>query len=142
MAKNVDIQNAKYQEAVHLKYAGESYIVIAKKLKTPLSTVRKWFMFGGLLKEEYDKYRDEQNEIKKADATEILRKNLAVAASMMIALMGSSDDNVKFRAAKEVLDRELGSPKETVEHRGLFGTDLSYEQILRKAREKQPPPDG
>ncbi len=141
MAKNVDIQNAKYQEAVRLKYNGESYIVIAKKLKTPLSTVQKWFAFGGLLKEEYDKYRDEQNEIKKADAQEILRKNLAVAASMMIALMGSSDDNVKFRAAKEVLDRELGSPKETVEHRGLFGTDLSYEQILRKAREK-PPPDG
>ncbi len=142
MAKNVDIQNAKYQEAVRLKYAGESYITVAKKLKTPLSTVQKWFMFGGLLKEEYDKFRDEQNELKKADAQEILRKNLAVAASMMIALMGSSDDNVKFRAAKEVLDRELGSPKETVEHRGLFGTDLSYEQILRKAREKQPPPDG
>ena len=141
MAKNVDIQNAKYQEAVRLKYAGESYIVIAKKLKTPLSTEQKWFMFGGLLKEEYDKFRDEQNELKKADAQEILRKNLAVAASMMIALMGSSDDNVKFRAAKEVLDRELGSPKETVEHRGLFGTDISYEQILRKAREK-PPPDG
>ena len=141
MAKNVDIQNQKYQEAISLKYSGESYIVIAKKLKTPLSTVQKWFMFGGLLKEEYDKFRDEQNEVKKADAQEILRKNLAVAASMMIALMGSSDDNVKFRAAKEVLDRELGSPKETVEHRGLFGTDLSYEQILRKAREK-PPPDG
>lgn len=141
MAKNVDIQNTKYQEAVQLKYAGESYIVIAKKTKTPLSTVKKWFMFGGLLKEEYDKFRDEQNEIKKADAQEILRKNLAVAASMMIALMGSSDDNVKFRAAKEVLDRELGSPKETVEHRGLFGSDLSYEQILRKSREK-PPPDG
>jgi hypothetical protein len=60
---------------------------------------------------------------------------------MLVALMASADDNVKFRAAKELLDRELGSPKETVEHRGLFGTDLSYEQILRKAREK-PPPDG
>ena len=141
MAKNVDIQNEKYQEAVRLKYAGESYIAISKKLKTPISTVQKWFMFSGLLKNEYEKYRDEQNEFKKSEAQEILRKNLALAASMMIALMGSSDDNVKFRAAKEVLDRELGSPKETVEHRGLFGTDISYEQILRKAREK-PPPDG
>jgi hypothetical protein len=141
MKRRADKSNEKYQEAIHLKYSGESYMVIARKLKTPLSTVQKWFVFGGLLKDEYDTYRDEQNEVKKADATEILRKNLAVAASMMIALMGSSDDNVKFRAAKEVLDRELGSPKETVEHRGLFGTDLSYEQILRKAREK-PPPDG
>lgn len=138
MAKNVDIQSEKYQEAIRLKYAGESYLSISKKIKTPLGTVQKWFMLGGLLKEEYENYRDEQNEFKKTEAQEILRKNLSVAASMMIALMGSPDDNVKFRAAKEVLDRELGSPKETVEHRGLFGSDQSYEQILRKARERPP----
>lgn len=138
MKKRADKNNEKYQEAIRLKYAGESYPVIGKKLKTPVSTVEKWFCIGGILKEQYDTYREEQNEFKKSEAQEILRKNLSVAASMMIALMGSPDDNVKFRAAKEVLDRELGSPKETVEHRGLFGSDQSYEQILRKAREKPP----
>jgi hypothetical protein len=59
---------------------------------------------------------------------------------MLVALMGSADDGVKFRASKEILDRELGSPKETIEHKGLFGSGLNYEQILRKARDK--PPDG
>jgi transposase len=141
MAKNSDKLNAKYQDAIRLKYEGETYAAIAKALKTPLSTVQKWFAFGGLLKDEYEKYRDEQNEFKKAESQEILRKNLAAAASMMVTLLSSKDDNVRFRAAKEILDRELGSPKETIEHQGLFGTDLSYEQILRKAREK-PPPDG
>jgi hypothetical protein len=140
MNKKVDIKCTKYQEAIRLKYNGESYPVIARKLKTPVSTVEKWFAFGGLLKEEYETYRDTQNEVKKNQAEWIMHKSVETAASMLVALMGSVDDNVKFRACKEILDRELGSPKETIEHKGLYGTGLSYEQILKKARER--PPDG
>ncbi len=140
MAK-IDTKSKRSHDAIRLKYEGESYDAIAKAIKTPVETVRGWFKSSGALKAEYDKYSDEQNEFKKREAQEIIRKNITTAASMLVALMASADDNVKFRAAKELLDRELGSPKETVEHRGLFGTDLSYEQILRKSREK-PPPDG
>jgi transposase len=140
MSKRTDTKNVKHQEAVRLKYNGESYPVIAKKLKVSVYTVEGWFAFGGLLKEEYDKFRDEQNEIRKDQALWILQKNVETAATMLVALMGSADDGVKFRASKEILDRELGSPKETVEHKGLFGSGLNYEQILRKARDK--PPDG
>ncbi len=140
MSKKVDIKTGKYQEAIRLKYNGESYPVIARKIQTPVSTVEKWFTFGGLLKDEYEKYRDEQNENRKLQAQWIMQKSVETAASMLVALMGSPDDGVKFRACKEILDRELGSPKETIEHKGLYGTGLSYEQILRKARER--PPDG
>ncbi len=140
MSKRTDTKNIKHQEAVRLKYNGESYPVIAKKLKVSVYTVEGWFAFGGLLKEEYDKFRDEQNEIRKDQALWVLQKNVETAATMLVALMGSADDGVKFRASKEILDRELGSPKETVEHKGLFGSGLNYEQILRKARDK--PPDG
>ncbi len=140
MNKKVDIKCTRYQEAIRLKYNGESYPVIARKLKTPVSTVEKWFAFGGLLKEEYETYRDGQNEIRKNQAEWILHKSVETASSMLVALMGSPDDGVKFRACKEILDRELGSPKETIEHKGLYGTGLSYEQILKKARER--PPDG
>ena len=140
MSKRTDTKNVRHQEAVRLKYNGESYPVIAKKLKVSVYTVEGWFAFGGLLKEEYDKFRDEQNEIRKDQALWILQKNVETAATMLVALMGSADDGVKFRASKEILDRELGSPKETVEHKGLFGSGLNYEQILRKARDK--PPDG
>ena len=140
MTKRSDTKNQKYQEAIRLKYNGESYPVIAKKLKVSVYTVEGWFAFGGLLKEEYDKFRDEQNEIRKDQALWILQKNVETAATMLVALMGSPDDGVKFRASKEILDRELGSPKETVEHKGLFGSGLNYEQILRKSRDK--PPDG
>lgn len=137
----IDPKSKRAHDAIRLKYDGESYDVISKAIKTPVETVRSWFKPTGTLRTEYDAYSDEQNDFKKREAQETMRKNITTAASMLVALMGSADDNVKFRAAKELLDRELGSPKETVEHRGLFGTDLSYEQILRKAREK-PPPDG
>lgn len=140
MSKRTDTKNAKYQEAIRLKYNGESYPVIAKKLKVSVYTVEGWFAFGGLLKDDYDTFRDEQNEIRKQQAEWILQKNVETAATMLVALMGSADDGVKFRASKEILDRELGSPKETIEHKGLFGSGLNYEQILRKARDK--PPDG
>ncbi len=137
----IDPKSKRANDAIRLKYEGESYDSIAKTLKTPVETVRSWFKPSGLLREQYEGYSDEQNGFKKKEAQETIKKNITTAASMLVALMGSADDNVKFRAAKELLDRELGSPKETVEHRGLFGTDLSYEQILRKSREK-PPPDG
>ncbi len=140
MAK-IDVKSAKCQEAIRLKYAGESYEVISKKIKTPIDTIKGWFRSEGPLKEEYDTYTDEQNELRLNESNQILKRNIHTAANMLVALMGSPDDNVKFRATKEMLDRVHGSPKETIEHQGLFGTDLSYEQILRKAREK-PPPDG
>ena len=127
---------------MRLKYESESYAVITKKLKVSAYTVEGWFKFGGLLKEEYDKYSNEKTALLGVLSDETLAKNSNIASSMLVALMGSSDDNVKFRAVKEILDRTRGAPKVNNDQQGLFGTDLSYEQILRKAREKQPPPDG
>ena len=140
MSKKDDIKDGKYQEAIRLKFSGESYLTIAKKIKTPVSTVEKWFAIGGLLKEEYIKYRDEQNENLSALSDEILARNVHVAANMLIALMGSPENAVKFRAVKEILDRVRGAPKSNNEQ-GLFGTDISYEDILEQSR-KESSPDG
>lgn len=139
MAK-IDVKNLKCKEAIRLKYNGESYEVISKKISTPVNTIKSWFRIGGPLCNEYETYANEQNEFRSNEANQIIKRNIHTAAGMLVALMGSADDGVKFRASKEILDRELGSPKETVEHKGLFGSGLNYEQILRKARDK--PPDG
>ena len=141
MAKKIDTKNAKCQEAIRLKYEGETHEAISKKIKTPVDTIKGWFRSEGPLRDEYDTYTDEQNELRLNESNQILKRNIHTASNMLVALMGSTDDSVKLRATKEIHDRVHGSPKETVEHRGLFGTDLSYEQILRKSREK-PPPDG
>lgn len=133
-----DTKNGKYQDAIRLKYNGESYPVISKKISTPVSTVEKWFAFNGLLREQYDEYRDKQNALLSDLCDETLAKNVHIASNMLVALMGSSEDGVKFRAVKEILDRVRGAPKGNNDQQGLLGTDLSYEQILKKAR-AQPP---
>ena len=140
MSKIFDKNSLKCKEAIRLKYGGETYSVIAKKLNISIGTLNSWFCFGGLLKEEYEKYRDEQNEFLGDLSDEILARNVHTASNMLIALMGSPENSVKFRAVKEILDRVRGKPKETIEHQGLFGSGLNYEQILRKSRDK--PPDG
>ena len=140
MSKKIDIKSHKYQEAIRLKFAGEAYSVIAKKLKVSVYTVESWFYFGGLLKEEYDKYRDERTEMLGMLCDETLAKNVHIAANMLVALMGSPEDGVKFRAVKEILDRVRGAPKSNGEQ-GLFGTDISYEDILEQSR-KESSSDG
>ena len=140
MAK-VNVKSKKCREAIQLKYSGESYGVISKQTNMALDTIKSWFRNGGPLQEEYEAYEEEQNDWRDNESHLAIKRNIHTASKMLVALMGSPDDNVKFRAVKEMLDRGHGSPKQTVEHQGLFGTDKSYEQILRKARE-QPPPDG
>ncbi len=130
MAKITDPKGAKCQEAIRLKYEGETYPSIAKQIKEPLINIKKWFATGGLLKAGYEKYRDEQNEIRKNEAEEILKKNLHTAASMLVALMASADDGVKLKAAKEVLDRLLGKPKETL-------TLNNAEQLLKELQHEK-----
>ncbi len=138
MSKKIDIQSFRYREAIRLKYENESYAVIAKKLKVSVYTVEGWFAFGGLLKEEYEKYSKEKTEMLGLLCDETLAKNVHIAGNMLVALMGSADDNVKFRAVTEIITRVRGAPKTNTDPQGLLGTDLSYEQILRKARERPP----
>ena len=138
MAKTVEIKSAKCQEAIRLKYEGESYEAISKKTKTPLNTIKGWFRSEGPLREEYDTYADEQNELRLSESNQILKRNIHTASNMLVALMGSPDDNVKFRAVTEIITRVRGAPKTNADPQGLMGTDLSYEQILRKARERPP----
>lgn len=139
MSKKIDLQSFRYREAIRLKYANESYASIAKKLKVSVYTVEGWFGFGGLLKEEYDQFSKEKTDELGLLCDENLAKNVLIASNMLVALMGSTEDGVKFRAVKEILDRVRGTPKSNnPDPQGLAGTDLSYEEILRKAR-AQPP---
>jgi hypothetical protein len=137
----VNPKSQKCQEAIRLKYNGETYDAISKKIGVPLDTVMGWFRSEGPLRDEYESYEAENNDWRDNESHLAIKRNIHTASNMLVALMGSIDDNVKFRAVKEMLDRGHGSPKQTVEHQGLFGTDKSYEQILKQAREK-PPPDG
>lgn len=139
MSRLINKTDPKCREAIRLKFMNEQYASIAKKIKVSLSTVEHWFASDGFLKEEYDNYsREKTNELGLL-CDENLAKNVLIASNMLVALMGSTEDGVKFRAVKEILDRVRGTPKSNnSDPQGLAGTDLSYEEILRKAR-AQPP---
>lgn len=139
MKKRADIKNQKYQKAIHLKYEGFSYPEIAKLLKVSEITVKRWFRPDGLLKDEYDVYERETNALTDSVVDTILKTKVEVAAKMLVALMGSKKDAMKFRAAKTILDYcfgKTGVSKEQEYDDEDQGKYLELEKILEKIRRK------
>ena len=108
MAKTVDIKNEKYQNAIRLKYGDFTYLEIAQLLKVSHVSVKRWFRVDGLLKEEYDRYEKERNSTRDRETDTVLARHANTAARMLVSLMGSRSDAMKFRAAKTILDFVLG----------------------------------
>jgi len=76
--------------------------------------------------------------IKKAGAR-VREENFRLANEMLVALMGSQNDNVKLGAIKELLDRVEGQPKQFLDiKKSEVGLDLlKHEHRLEKVRGKQ-----
>lgn len=125
------------QDAIHLKYEGEDYPVIARTLKIPIDTLKKWFADGGLLYEDYKEYRDSQNQFREGEALEVLRREIKTASRMLVGLMASTSDGVKLKAVLSILERLLGKPTQPIRHEGNLNlTEMSYEQQLREIRKR------
>ena len=137
MKKRADIKNQKYQKAIRLKYESFSYPEIAQLLKVSEITVKRWFRPEGLLKDEYDVYEKEMNTVTDSVVDAILKTKVEVAAKMLIALMGSKKDAIKFRAAKTILDYCFGKTGVRQEYEvEKSGEYLELEKILEKIRRK------
>ena len=108
MAKTVDIKNEKYQNAIRLKYGDFTYLEIAQLLKVSHVSVKRWFRADGLLKDEYDRYEKERNNVRDRETDTVLARHADTAARMLVSLMGARSDAMKFRAAKTILDFVLG----------------------------------
>ena len=142
MAKSVDIKNEKYQNAIRLKYADFTYLEIARMIKVSHISVKRWFRSDGLLKDEYDRYEKERNNTRDRETDNVLARHSVTAANILVSLMGSKSDAMKFRAVKAILDYIMGPPSEN----GMGGrnTDDDYQQdydrineILESARKRQ-----
>ena len=128
MAKNVDIKNEKYQNAIRLKYSDFTYSEIAQLLKVSHITVKRWFRSDGLLKEEYERYEKERNKVRDKETDTVLMKHAEVASKMLVSLMGAKSDAMKFRAAKTILDFVRGPA-------GGRDDDLNDEEYKRSSRQ-------
>ncbi len=155
----------KYHErAFELKYKGYSYQNIAedinhrfeksRKAKFTEQTIKDWFRQSGTLQEIYQHYEQDMDAVHK-ETVDIIRKagvrvreqNFRLANEMLVALMGSQNDNVKLAAIKELLDRVEGHPKDRIELSKLNFTEMSpnerwefipYEMQLALARNQYP----
>jgi len=146
-----------HKRALELKYKGNSYQDIAEKLngyaeKGRVSrefkdqTIKDWFKESGALAEAYRLYEEEMDRIHR-ETLEVIKKagarvreeNFRLANEMLVALMGSQNDNVKLGAIKELLDRVEGQPKQFLDiKKSDVGLDLlKHEHRLEKVRGKQ-----
>jgi hypothetical protein len=128
MAKNVDIKNEKYQNAIRLKYSDFTYLEIARMLKVSHVSVKRWFRADGLLKDEYDRYEKERNKVRDDEIDTALKKHAVTASKMLVSLMGAKSDAMKFRAAKTILDFVRGPA-------GSRDSDYSDEEYRRSSRQ-------
>ena len=128
MAKNVDIKNEKYQNAIRLKYSDFTYSEIAQLLKVSHVSVKRWFRLDGLLKEEYERYEKERNKVRDKETDTVLMKHAETASKMLVSLMGAKSDAMKFRAAKTILDFVRGPA-------GGRDDDLNDEEYKRSSRQ-------
>jgi hypothetical protein len=128
MAKNVDIKNEKYQNAIRLKYSDFTYLEIARMLKVSHVSVKRWFRSDGLLKEEYEQYEKERNKVRDDEIDTALKKHAVTASKMLVSLMGAKSDAMKFRAAKTILDFVRGPA-------GGRDDDCNDEEYKRSSRQ-------
>ncbi len=128
MAKNVDIKNEKYQNAIRLKYSDFTYSEIAQLLKVSHVSVKRWFRLDGLLKEEYERYEKERNKVRDKETDTVLMKHAETASKMLVSLMGAKSDAMKFRAAKTILDFVRGPA-------GGRDDDFTDEEYKRSSRQ-------
>lgn len=142
MAKNVDIKNEKYQNAIRLKYGDFSYLEIARMLKVSHVTVKRWFRSDGLLKEEYDRYEKERNKVRDKETDTVLARHSVTAANILISLMGAKSDAMKFRAVKAILDYVLGPTRVRDNDDSYYDADdrkdmSRISEILESARKRE-----
>ena len=135
--------NNVHREAIHLRYQGNTAEeaverLTAKGLKTTVNTYEGWFVTGGLLEVEYEKYCQEQEDIEtrvekvlRERAKHIMSGAVKTAAEMLVALMGSDRDEVKLKACLKIIEQEFGKSVQP-----LSG-HITYEQTIRQLEREE-----
>jgi hypothetical protein len=140
MAKNIDIKNEKYQNAIRLKYSDFTYSEIAQMLNVSHVSVKRWFRADGLLKDEYDRYEKERNKVRDDEIDDAFKRHAETASKMLVSLMGAKSDAMKFRAAKTILDfiyGPAGSKKDNYSDEEYRQSGRQISEILEKYRDKK-----
>ena len=133
--------NEKEWKVFELKYAGKRYEDIGNEVGMPVRTLKEWFRKGGTHDELYSTYVAEQNDMRREEARRIIRQNINKAASVLADSLVSRDEKIKLKASIELLNRELGQPRQEIDlGRTTEELDLLRE-IIADGKSKQPVQD-
>jgi hypothetical protein len=95
----------KDQQAIGLKYLGNSYADIANTVGVEYSTVKSWFMGSGRLYRPYIEYAAEASKDQKDTAKHLFAVSLDKAVRRITDLLDSDNERIRFAAAKEIIER-------------------------------------
>src|SRR3989338_3078012 len=140
-----------HKEAMAMKYRGTPYKDIGEKLTERFSkeikrgfsdqTIKDWFKQGGTLYGDYRTYETDIDEVERENliiikkmGARIREENFRIANEMLVALIGSENDNVKLGAIRELLDRVEGKPKEAI---SVDDKRPSYEEMIRQLEREE-----
>lgn len=138
MAKKKTQEIAKTSKELDIfwdRYNGMSNQQLASKYDIKYFTIAHSFAKGGKWVDKYNKYADDLNKESVAMAKRILKAGVEPASRTILAHLKSDDGHIALKAAKEVLDREFGKPKETHEHQGGLALKLSPVLIAQQVAE-------
>jgi len=132
-----------HREAIRLRYEGNTAEEAVEKLttlglKTTVNTYNTWFETGGLLEAEYEQYCHDQEQIEarveavlRHRAQHVMKGAVKAAAEMLFALMRSSRDGVKLKAAVTIIEQEFGKAIQP------FTGNITYEQAIRELEREE-----
>ena len=133
-AKQEEVKISKKQSIFWDKYNGMSYQDLSIKYTMNQFTLYHAFAKGGKWVEEYGNYADELNRESIKTAKRILKSGVEPATKVLLKHLNNPEGHIAIKAAKEVLDREFGKPKETHKHEGSMG--LSIMEVARIVAEQ------
>ena len=133
--------NEKEGKVFELKYSGKKYEDICKEVGMGLATIKDWFKKGGTHVELYSSYIAEQNDMRREEARRIIRQNINNAAKVLAKSLLSNDEKIALKASIEMLNRELGQPRQEIDL-GRTSEELDLlREIIADGKSKQPVQD-
>lgn len=92
-------------KALEMKFKGYTYKQIAAEVGKAVITIKHWFRKGGKLWEAYKKFQIEELNRIRGGAIKTLRDAATKAATTLVEFLDSHNENIRFRAAVEILNR-------------------------------------
>jgi hypothetical protein len=126
--------SSKDLEMIQMRYDGVSLDEMTQKFGySDKIVVANYFTPLGRLRKAYDEYKEIMHQNFLDETLNMQKKAISPAIKVLIKNLTSGNGNISNAAAKYILDRELGAPKQAVEHSG----EMPLQIIINAPKEER-----